>query len=146
MRGAVSLPGSKSITNRALLLAALCDRPVTLLDPLVSEDTRLMAEALQALGLDVRREGDRPLLRVQGAGGAIPAPSADLFVGLAGTVARFLPAWCASAAAGTYRIDGTAAMRRRPAKPPESTPAQRRSASQSPAAAPPRSTYATTLP
>jgi 3-phosphoshikimate 1-carboxyvinyltransferase len=114
VRGAVSLPGSKSITNRALLLAALCDRPVTLLDPLVSEDTRLMAEALQALGLDVRREGDRPLLRVQGAGGAIPAPSADLFVGLAGTVARFLTAWCASAAAGTYRIDGTAAMRRRP--------------------------------
>jgi 3-phosphoshikimate 1-carboxyvinyltransferase len=115
-RGEVTLPGSKSITNRALLLAAMCEGHVDLVDPLFSEDTRLMAEALKALGIDVHLEGDRSLIRVVGAGGAIPAKSADIFVGLAGTVARFLTAFCAAAASGIYRIDGTPQMRRRPMK------------------------------
>jgi 3-phosphoshikimate 1-carboxyvinyltransferase len=115
-RGTVALPGSKSITNRALLLAAMGAGPVDLTAPLFSEDTRLMVEALRTLGFDLRVDDRRRSIRIEGAGGAVPAPSADLFVGLAGTVARFLTAFCAAAAGGTYRIDGSEAMRQRPMK------------------------------
>jgi 3-phosphoshikimate 1-carboxyvinyltransferase len=113
-RGAVTLPGSKSITNRALLLAAMSAEPVDLAAPLFSEDTRWMVDALRALGFDLRIDDRGRSIRVQGAGGAIPAKSAEVFVGLAGTVARFLTAFCAAAAGGTYRIDGSEAMRQRP--------------------------------
>jgi len=114
VRGEVSLPGSKSLTNRALLLAALCDGPVTLTRALLSEDTALMATALQTLGFHVALVDDAHAIRVTGQGGKIPAPSANLFVGNAGTVARFLTALCAAAPRGVYRIDGVPPMRKRP--------------------------------
>jgi 3-phosphoshikimate 1-carboxyvinyltransferase len=117
VRGALSLPGSKSLTNRALLLAALSDQPVTLTGALFSEDTELMAAALRALGFAVREDAPAQTLRVDGLGGVIPAESADLFVGLAGTAARFLTALCAAAPRGVYRLDGVPQMRKRPMKP-----------------------------
>jgi 3-phosphoshikimate 1-carboxyvinyltransferase len=116
VRGEVELPGSKSITNRALLLAALCDGPVTLTGALFSEDTRLMAEALRQLGFKVTEDKRQKTIYVEGRGGKIPAPQANLFVGLAGTAARFLTALCAVAQQGTYQIDGVPQMRQRPMK------------------------------
>lgn len=115
-RGEVTLPGSKSITNRALLLAALCDGPVKLTGALFSEDTEIMAEALNRLGIAVKSDPVAKTFHVVGQGGNIPAPSADLFVGNAGTAARFLTALCAAAKSGTYHIDGVPQMRKRPMK------------------------------
>jgi 3-phosphoshikimate 1-carboxyvinyltransferase len=117
VRGDVVLPGSKSLTNRALLLAALCDQPVTLTGALFSEDTQLMGAALRALGFNVREDTGRNEIRVEGRGGEVPVPEADLFVGLAGTAARFLTALCAAAPRGVYRLDGVPQMRKRPMKP-----------------------------
>jgi 3-phosphoshikimate 1-carboxyvinyltransferase len=114
VRGEVSLPGSKSLTNRALLLAALCDGPVTITNALFSEDTALMIAALQALGIKVDAALAARTIRVTGQGGEIPARSAELFVGNAGTAARFLTALCAAAPRGVYRLDGGPQMRRRP--------------------------------
>jgi len=114
VRGGVALPGSKSLTNRALLLSALCDGTVTLTGALFSEDTRIMAEALRRLGFGVEEDEASHRIRVEGRGGRIPAAEAELFTGLAGTAARFLTALCASAKGGVYRIDGVAQMRRRP--------------------------------
>jgi 3-phosphoshikimate 1-carboxyvinyltransferase len=116
VRGEVVLPGSKSITNRALLLAALCDGPVTLMGALFSEDTEIMAEALRQLGFLVREDAEQKTLYVEGRGGKIPAEKATLHVGLAGTAARFLTALCAAAPTGTYQIDGVPQMRKRPMK------------------------------
>jgi len=112
--GEVELPGSKSITNRALLLAALCDGPTTLTGALFSEDTRIMTDALRRLGFVTREDKRQKTIYVEGRGGKIPAPQADLFVGLAGTAARFLTALCAIAKRGVYRLDGVQQMRRRP--------------------------------
>ena len=117
VRGEVALPGSKSLTNRALLLAALCDEPVTLTGALFSEDTQLMGAALRQLGFAVVEDAAAQTLRVTGRGGAIPVADADLFVGLAGTAARFLTALCAAAPRGVYRLDGVPQMRKRPMKP-----------------------------
>ncbi len=115
--GEVTLPGSKSLTNRALLLAALCDHPVKLTGALFSDDTDLMAKALRALGFDVTTDAAEYTAGVSGQGNAfqLDAP-VDLFVGLAGTAARFLTALCASAPRGVYRIDGVPQMRKRPMK------------------------------
>lgn len=114
-RGEVVLPGSKSLTNRALLLAALCDQPVKLTGALFSEDTELMAEALRKLGFDIAADPVAKALHVSNQPAAFrnPAP-VDLFVGLAGTAARFLTALCAAAPRGIYRLDGIPQMRKRP--------------------------------
>lgn len=114
VRGEVTLPGSKSLTNRALLLGALCHGPVTLAHALASDDTDLMAAALNALGIEVTPDLRAETIRIAGQGGKIPAKSAELFVGNAGTAARFLTAFCAAAAHGIYRLDGVPQMRRRP--------------------------------
>jgi 3-phosphoshikimate 1-carboxyvinyltransferase len=116
-RGQVVPPGSKSITNRALLLASLCDTPVTLTGALFSEDTQLMATALRKLGFTVEADEPARKIRVAGQRDAFAGDDADLFVGLAGTAARFLTALCAAAPAGTYRLDGVPQMRRRPMGP-----------------------------
>ena len=114
--GRVTLPGSKSLTNRALLLAALCDGPVTLTGALFSEDSQLMAEALRALGFIVAASPESFTVHVE-PGNAFKNPRpVDLFVGLAGTAARFLTALCAAAPRGVYRIDGVPQMRKRPMK------------------------------
>jgi 3-phosphoshikimate 1-carboxyvinyltransferase len=115
-RGQVLVPGSKSLTNRAMLLAALCDSPVRLEGALFSDDTGIMAKALRELGIEVVEEPRENAIAVTGCGGRVPAESAALDVGLAGTAARFLTALCAAAPRGRYRIAGTAQMNRRPMK------------------------------
>ena len=112
----VTLPGSKSYTNRALIIAALADGASTLRQALFSDDTVFMAEALRQLGIPVRAAESANTFTVEGKGGRIPAGRADLFVGLSGTSARFLTA-LACLGHGTYRVDGTARMRERPMKP-----------------------------
>ena len=105
-RGDVVIPGSKSLTNRALLLAALCDGPVNLTGALFSEDTELMAEALRKLGFTVEADAARGTVRVAGQASAFPEFSGqpvELFVGLAGTAARFLTALCAADASASTR-------------------------------------------
>src|SRR5438132_9907078 len=97
VRGSVALPGSKSLTNRAPLLAALCDQPVMLTGALFSEDTHLMAEALRKLGFTVEADERALTLRVADQAKGFTVGEADLFVGLAGTAARFLTALCAAA-------------------------------------------------
>ena len=115
--GPVTIPGSKSLTNRALLLAALCPRPVTLTGALFSDDTRLMAEALRRLGLEVKADEQAGVIAVAGQAGAFRSEGpVELFVGLAGTAARFLTALCAAAPRGVYRIQGTERMNQRPMK------------------------------
>lgn len=114
--GRVQLPGSKSITNRALIIAALADGTSTLRGVLDSDDTRYMVSALQSLGFDVDADWDSRTVTVNGLGGDIPAHEAELFLGNSGTSMRFLAAFCA-AGRGTYRLDGTEAMRTRPIGP-----------------------------
>ncbi|MCX8005024.1 MAG: 3-phosphoshikimate 1-carboxyvinyltransferase [Burkholderiaceae bacterium] len=109
--GVVRLPGSKSISNRALLLAALADGETTLSGLLDAEDTRVMIEALRSLGVRVHADGDA--VRVTGCGGDFPQRRAELFLGNAGTAMRSLAAALAFAG-GTYRLDGVARMRERP--------------------------------
>ncbi|HEX5105113.1 MAG TPA: 3-phosphoshikimate 1-carboxyvinyltransferase [Pirellulaceae bacterium] len=113
VRGRIRPPGSKSITNRALVCAALAEGASTLTGALDSEDTRVMIESLGRLGIrvDVRDSGQ--MLVVHGCGGKIPAKQADLFVGNSGTTIRFLTALCALGH-GTYRLDGIPRMRERP--------------------------------
>jgi len=114
VRGSVTLPGSKSITNRALILAALADRTVTLSGALFSRDTRIMIAALRALGFKVGADETALTITVEGRGGLIPAREAKLDVGNAGTAARFLTAFVCLRHDGVYHFDGDEAMRRRP--------------------------------
>ena len=117
VRGDVTLPGSKSLTNRALLLAALCQNKVTLTGALFSEDTHLMTEALKELGFAVNTNPEAHTIEVSGqTNGFKSEKPVDIFVGLAGTAARFLTALCAAAPRGVYRIDGIPQMRKRPMK------------------------------
>ena len=95
--GEVRPPGSKSLTNRALLLAALCPRPVQLSGALFSDDTRLMAAALGRLGFKVEADESAATITVSDQDAAFGPAETDLFVGLAGTAARFLTALCAAA-------------------------------------------------
>jgi 3-phosphoshikimate 1-carboxyvinyltransferase len=114
----VGIPGSKSLTNRALVLAALSEGTTELHGALWAEDTRVMVDCLRKLGFEV---GERPdhlnadnrILTVRGHGGEIPAREAELFVGTAGTAARFLSALCALGK-GPYRLGGTPRMHERP--------------------------------
>ena len=87
VRGTVKLPGSKSISNRILLLAALAQGETRIRDLLESDDTQVMLGALRALGIACADEGDRTV-RVRGAGGPFPVKRAELFLGNAGTAYR----------------------------------------------------------
>jgi len=113
-RGNVVLPGSKSITNRALILAALSTTPVTLHGALFSRDSWIMIAALQALGFKVEYDARALTIRVEGRGGKIPNREAKIQVGNAGTAARFLTAFVCLRPDGVYHFDGDEAMRRRP--------------------------------
>lgn len=112
--GVVELPGSKSITNRALILAALADGTTTLHGALFSRDSRIMVTALQTLGFTVTADESSHTITVEGRGGRIPANSATIHVGNAGTAARFLTALVCLHPNGVYQFDGDEAMRKRP--------------------------------
>jgi 3-phosphoshikimate 1-carboxyvinyltransferase len=106
-------PGSKSITNRAMVCAALAEGCSTLTGALSSEDTYMMAEALRLLGVTVAHDLATDSIRVFGGGGRLPSPGANLFVGNSGTTIRFLTA-VATLGEGTFRLDGSPRMRERP--------------------------------
>jgi len=112
VRGTVRLPGSKSISNRILLLAALARGNTVVHDLLDSEDTGHMLAALRALGVACEPAAAADL-RVQGQGGAFPIRQADLFLGNAGTAYRPLTAVLALSG-GSYRLSGVARMHERP--------------------------------
>jgi 3-phosphoshikimate 1-carboxyvinyltransferase len=106
-------PGSKSITNRALVCAALAEGRSSLEGALDSEDTRVMYQALTALGITLSWNRDRGQIAVVGSGGLWPCRQADLYVANSGTTIRFLAAALATGA-GYYRLDGVPRMRARP--------------------------------
>lgn len=107
----ITVPGSKSITNRALIMAALAEGRSVLLNALESEDTEVMAESLRRLGIGVQAEGNRFV--VEGTGGQLAPGPKELFVANSGTSMRFLTALCALGL-GRYRLDGVERMRQRP--------------------------------
>ena len=107
----VTLPGSKSYTNRALLIAGLTDANCRLEKPLVSDDTKYMIRALKALGIPVQEEKEAFI--VSGKGGRFFVPGEDIFVGNAGTTMRFLTTLTALVP-GKIRLDGDERMRERP--------------------------------
>ncbi|MDR7004585.1 3-phosphoshikimate 1-carboxyvinyltransferase [Paraburkholderia strydomiana] len=109
--GTVRLPGSKSISNRVLLLAALAEGETTITNLLDSDDTRVMLDALEKLGVRLKRDGDTCV--VTGTRGAVTARTADLFLGNAGTAVRPLTAALA-VNGGDYRIHGVPRMHERP--------------------------------
>jgi len=113
IRGTVRPPGSKSITNRALVCAALANGTSTLHGALDSEDTRVMMESLRLLGVQVAHEPDSAVIRVKGCGGNIPVAEANLYVANSGTTLRFLTAMVALGQ-GRFRLDGSPRMRQRP--------------------------------
>jgi 3-phosphoshikimate 1-carboxyvinyltransferase len=123
VRAEITVPGSKSITNRALILAALADGEVTLTGALWSEDTQIMVECLQKLGFEIRIEDDpeefcNRTIMVKSLGGKIPNAGTiekplELFVGNAGTAARFLSAFVCLGD-GVYRLSGVPRMHERP--------------------------------
>jgi 3-phosphoshikimate 1-carboxyvinyltransferase len=113
VRGAIRPPGSKSITNRAFVCAALARGTSRLLGVLDSQDTRVMAACLERLGIRVEADWDAGTVTVHGSSGRIPATEATLDCAASGTTMRFLAALCALGH-GTYRLDGTARMRQRP--------------------------------
>ena len=110
-QGTVNLPGSKSISNRVLLMAALCEGVTDIHDLLDSDDTRVMLSALQALGCTLERQGST--LRITGLGGVLPDTPAKLFLGNAGTAMRPLTAALA-VLGGDFELSGVARMHERP--------------------------------
>jgi len=112
----VDIPGSKSITNRALLIACQCDGPVVLRGVLFSDDSRHFLDCLQHLGYTVECDEATHCVRVMGTGKDIPRRDASLYVGSAGTAARFITALLA-AAPGTFTVNASAQMMKRPMQP-----------------------------
>src|SRR3954471_2201704 len=88
----VRVPGSKSLTNRALIVAALADGPSDLIGALDSDDTRVMVDSLRRLGIGVEHDPASATIRVAGSGGQIPSGAAELYVANSGTSLRFLTA------------------------------------------------------
>lgn len=112
----VTVPGSKSITNRAMLLAALSDGDCTLKNALFSSDSRALLAALQALGIPCSADENTKDIRITGCGGLLPKKTATVNAMSAGTAARFLTALFAFSD-GTYLLDASEQMKKRPMAP-----------------------------
>lgn len=112
----VTVPGSKSITNRALLLATLAKGESLLTGALFSDDSRHFLQCVKDLGFETDVKEDSKEVAVKGLGGRIPKETADIYVGSAGTAARFLAAYL-GCSQGTYEMDASAQMRKRPMEP-----------------------------
>jgi 3-phosphoshikimate 1-carboxyvinyltransferase len=111
--GSIRPPGSKSITNRALIVAALADGESLLTGALDSQDTRVMIDSLGRLGLKVHHDVPQQRIQISGCAGRPPAAAAELWLENSGTSIRFLTALC-TLGHGRYRLDGNARMRERP--------------------------------
>jgi 3-phosphoshikimate 1-carboxyvinyltransferase len=109
----VRVPGSKSLTNRALVVAALAEGPSVLRGALDCEDTQVMVAALRAIGIEVGHDVSSAVITVQGCSAVIPSREASLYVANSGTSLRFLTAMLATGT-GTFHLDGTPRMRQRP--------------------------------
>jgi 3-phosphoshikimate 1-carboxyvinyltransferase len=109
----VRVPGSKSLTNRALLIAALANGTTCLRNALFSDDSKYFVNALKTLEFDIQLDEVRSEMVVTGMGGRIPSKKAELFIGNAGTAARFLSAFL-TLGHGEYILDGEPRMRERP--------------------------------
>jgi 3-phosphoshikimate 1-carboxyvinyltransferase len=110
---AIAPPGSKSLTNRALVLGAMAEGRSVLTNVLIADDTRVMVDGLQQLGFDLSVDEASATVSVAGQNGTIPSPVAQLFCGNSGTTIRFLTALCALGN-GEYCLDGAPRMRQRP--------------------------------
>jgi 3-phosphoshikimate 1-carboxyvinyltransferase len=116
LAAAITVPGSKSITNRALLIAAMAEGRSIIDNVLFSDDTARMLEALKQLGFQITIEENEKRVTVNGIGGQIPSSSGDLSIGGAGTAMRFLIPFL-TLGRGKFRIDGNKRMRERPIGP-----------------------------
>ena len=112
----VKVPGSKSITNRALLIAALAKGESRLKGALFSNDAKNMIVCLNTLGIKIDVNEEDELITVHGCGGRLPVKNANINVGSAGTVARFITAMLAFSS-GVYHLDASEQMKKRPMKP-----------------------------
>lgn len=112
----VTVPGSKSITNRALLLAALAEGKSVLRGVLFSDDSRVFMEALKTLGYKVEICEEKAEVVIQGCGTRLPKDEAEVYVGSAGTAARFLTAMLALSG-GRYKVTSSEQMKGRPMRP-----------------------------
>jgi 3-phosphoshikimate 1-carboxyvinyltransferase len=113
LNATVRVPGSKSITNRALLIASLATGTTKITNALFSDDSKYFANALKTLGFDIQLDEPNHEMTITGLGGKIPAKKAELFIGNAGTAARFLSAFF-TLGNGEYILDGDSRMRERP--------------------------------
>jgi 3-phosphoshikimate 1-carboxyvinyltransferase len=109
----VRVPGSKSLTNRALLIASLAKGTTRLTNALFSDESCYFAKALQTLGFEIQLDAANHEMTITGLGGHIPSRKSELFIGNAGTAARFLSAFL-TLGNGEYRLDGDSRMRERP--------------------------------
>ncbi len=113
LHASVNVPGSKSLTNRVLMVAALARGKTLVSNALFSDDSLYFAHALQQLGFDLTLDENRSEMTITGLGGRIPAKEATLYIGNAGTAARFLTAFL-TLGEGTFVLDGDQRMRERP--------------------------------
>jgi 3-phosphoshikimate 1-carboxyvinyltransferase len=112
----VEVPGSKSITNRALLMAALARGTVKLKGVLFSDDSRYFLSSLSSLGYTVRIDEEHREVEVEGCAGTLPCMEGEIYVGSAGTAARFLTAML-GVSKGCFVIQASPQMKKRPMKP-----------------------------
>jgi 3-phosphoshikimate 1-carboxyvinyltransferase len=113
LNATVRVPGSKSLTNRALLISALSNGKTCLTNALFSDDSCYFAQALQTLGFDIELDEPNLEMTVTGLGGKFPVKKAELFIGNSGTTARFLSAFL-TLGHGEFIVDGEPRMRERP--------------------------------
>ena len=113
LNATVRVPGSKSLTNRALLIASLAKGKTHITNALFSDDSKYFSKAVQTLGFDIQLDESNHEMTVTGLGGKIPVNKAELFIGNAGTAARFLSAFL-TLGNGEYILDGEPRMRERP--------------------------------
>ena len=113
VQGRIRPPGSKSLTNRSLIVAALAQGSSHLTGALDCQDTRVMIDSLQSLGLTVSHDRVNHTIDINGCAGRVPKASDDLWLENSGTSIRFLTAMC-SLGEGRYRLDGNSRMRERP--------------------------------
>lgn len=116
VHGRIRPPGSKSLTNRALIIAALAEGASRLTGVLESVDTQVMIESISRLGMKALADSATQTINLTGCGGRIPVSKAELWCENSGTSIRFLTAMCATGQ-GTYRLDGNERMRERPIAP-----------------------------
>ena len=113
----VGVPGSKSITNRALLIAMLAEGESNLKGVLFSDDTESFLSCMESLGIETEIDRKAETVKVKGCAGIIPNTKASLNVGSAGTAARFLTAVLGLTDGGEYRLDSSDQMKKRPMAP-----------------------------